>query len=133
LTLLARVRLAECRVGEWHLLAAHRCLRGERGVRERWLGELSLTRGCLAELCLRAEWWLLTRLRLAERVAELCLRAESVLRERCLLAGMWLAKGRGTELCAGAGLSVRAVVGRTGPRVLAELGLARGRGRILRL
>jgi hypothetical protein len=78
-------------------------------------------------------------LRRAERVPELRLRAKSVRRELCLVAGLRLAglrlaglrrlaKGRSAELRARAGLPVRAVLGRTDPRVRAELRLAGGPG-----
>jgi hypothetical protein len=59
-----------------------------------------LTGGSLAELCLRAEWGLLARVRRAECVAELRLLAESVLRVLRLLAGVLLPEGTRAELSA---------------------------------
>jgi hypothetical protein len=78
LALLASVRLAGCGVGMRPLLA-------ERGLwRERGVSELSLTKGRLAKLRVRAEWRLLARLRLAAPVlGELWLLARLRLAERC--------------------------------------------------
>jgi hypothetical protein len=93
----ARLRRPECGVGMGNLLARRRLGR-ERGVGELRLGELPWTDGSLAELSLRGEWRLLARLRRPERVPELCLLAKSVLRERCLRAGLRRAEGRGAKL-----------------------------------